>query len=415
MDINAIYLDKPTHLITSLSDKNISQFDFVKHIFQLEFLRESGAISRNEFKNKLNQAFCTLVGKQPKQDYKSLYQTSAYSGFLNKVIIQALGRMCRTNMKSPNIHILADIDIKEHLKSVRLPEDMISIHEYNALVQEASPTTDLSDNELRGIENIASERSCRTAKFISNSLEYGNWEDASIKRWQELRQQVLKQPTVIDELQLQEVSQEWQSIYLQLPELNSFYYYNRDNDRDVQVFFSDKQRTAYKLDEENVRLSELMKISSFHDLFIENGWATSFPESKYMLTPPMFNDIYKGALGEVCGKCVFEKILNTPLHELDINEFETFDFKTDNNVYIDFKFWGKNFTRDADEQLDKIRNKMQEIKAEKVLIINILSTEDRKFQPRIQKDRSIIEIPHLCINDAIDPQAINFILEELNK
>jgi len=34
--------------------------------------------------------------------------------------------------------------------------------------------------------------------------------------------------------------------------------------------------------------------------------------SKYMLTPPMFNDIYKGALGEVCGKHVFEE-LNIPL------------------------------------------------------------------------------------------------------
>lgn len=94
MDINAIYLEKPTHLITSLRDGDISNFDFVKHIFQLEFLRQEGAISRNEFKNKLNNAFCSLVKdyqktSQKKDDYTSLYQTPAYSNFLNKVIIQA--------------------------------------------------------------------------------------------------------------------------------------------------------------------------------------------------------------------------------------------------------------------------------------------------------------------------------------
>ena len=423
MDINAIYLEKPTHLITSLGNDDVSDFDFVKHIFQLEFLRQEGAISRNEFKNKLNNAFCSLARdyksrSQKKDDYTSLYQTTAYSNFLNKVIIQAIGRMCRTNMKSPNIHVLADIDIQSHLKRVNLPNDMILIHEYTALIKAALAASVMEefseDNEIKAVENTASSVSHKTAKFISNSLEYASWTKVSIDRWQGLRQQVLKQPTVINDLQLNEVSEIWRSIYLKLPKPNNFYYYKRETDTDIEVFFSEK-KGAYRLDEKSIRLPELMKVKLFHDLFLEKGWATSLSESEYMLTPPMFNDIYKGALGEVCGQCVFEKIINIPLYELSINEFEVFDFKTENNVYIDFKFWSENFVKEANEELEKIHRKMQKIKAEKVLIINILASEDKKFLPQEQQDGSIIEIPYLCKNSAIDPEPLKFILEELNK
>jgi hypothetical protein len=129
----------------------------------------------------------------------------------------------------------------------------------------------------------------------------------------------------------------------------------------------------------------------------------------------MFNDIYKGALGEVCGQCVFENLLKIPLYELSINEFEVFDFKTDNNVYIDFKFWNKNFSKDADQEIDKIRGKMQKINAKKVLIINILSSDNQLFLPQTQTDGAIIEIPCLFTNGVIESKAIHHILEELNK
>ncbi len=283
MDINAIYLEKPTHLITSLGNDNVSDFDFVKHIFQLEFLRQEGAISRNEFKNKLNNAFCSLARdyksrSQKKDDYTSLYQTPAYSNFLNKVIIQAIGRMCRTNMKSPNIHVLADIEIQRHLKHVNLPSDMILIHEYAALKKAASVPDEFNEDiQIKAFENIASSFSHKTAKFISNSLEYASWTKVSVDRWQGLRQQVLKQPTVINDLQLNEVSEIWRSIYLKLPKLNNFYYYKRETDTDVEVFFSEK-KGAYRLDEKSLRLSELMKIKLFNNLFLEKRWATSLPE-----------------------------------------------------------------------------------------------------------------------------------------
>ena len=128
----------------------------------------------------------------------------------------------------------------------------------------------------------------------------------------------------------------------------------------------------------------------------------------------MFNDIYKGVLGEVCGKHVFEN-LNIPLMDLDVDEFEVFDFKTEKNLYIDFKFWSGAFIRDAEDEISKIRNKMEKIKANKVMIINILSPKDQPFKVQIQKDVSIIEVPYLCRDNKIATEAVNFILEEINK
>ena len=412
MDINAIYLDKPTHLMVALNYSNVSEPDLIKYIFQLEFLREAGDISPKEFKSELTRAFRVFL-KEQSNNYSNryLYKTNAYSSLLNKFIIQAIGRICRTNMKSDKIHILADITIKEHLNNVSLPKNMILIHEYNALVRAASLNSDIPDshNNWIDLENKASYVSCKTASYINQRLLYGSWSDDSKEEWLEIRQQVLRQPTVIDDSQL---INSWKPLYLQLPIPNNFYYFNRPNDSNVEISFSNTDFAL--LDENTVRLSELMKIDSFYKLFIKNGWATSFLPSKYMLTPPMFNDIYKGALGEVCGKHVFEE-LNIPLIELDVDEFEAFDFKTEKNVYIDFKFWSGAFIRDSENEISKIRNKMEKIKASKVMIINILAPKDQPFGVQIQKDISIIEIPYLCKNNSIAPEAMNFILGEINK
>jgi hypothetical protein len=101
MDINGIYLDDPTHLLVNINGEKLTSEDFIKYIFQLEFLQKEGAISRKVFKDKLNNAFARYINQQrQKNDFKSLYKTNAYSAFVNRLILQALGRICRTNMKN---------------------------------------------------------------------------------------------------------------------------------------------------------------------------------------------------------------------------------------------------------------------------------------------------------------------------
>ncbi|MEH2079867.1 MAG: hypothetical protein V7K89_07585, partial [Nostoc sp.] len=182
----------------------------------------------------------------------------------------------------------------------------------------------------------------------------------------------------------------------------------------IEVFFSDGygKREIKEVSEQTARLSELMKIDSFQKLFTDSGWATIFPKSKLMLTPPMFNNIYKGALGEVCGKHIFQNLLNIPLLELNIDEFELFDFKTEQNIYIDFKLWNDRVAVKADEIIDKISEKMAIVGAERIFVINILGSSNTPFQPIPSFGGKIIEVPYLCKNDKIDNLALKFLVNE---
>jgi hypothetical protein len=416
MDINGIYLDKPTNLLININNENIKDDDFIEYIFQLEFLRENGAFSQNIFKSKLDEAFRRYVGMDKYQkkadDFISLYNTDAYSLFLNKVIIQAIGRICRTNMKAPTIHILADDNIRKHLTKFSLPEDVIPVHEYTALLKLAGEPINKSQDLIKS-QNIASLRSDQTYNYIYSQINTP-WRSESVKEWQDLREQVLCQPAIAKE---SDCNLKW-NIYVKLPKPTNSYYFSQENDyREIEIFFSDEygKKQVQKVSEQTSRLSELMRINILRKLFINEGYATEFPESELMLTPPMFNNIYKGALGEVCGKHILETILKIPLLELEINEFERFDFKIDQNIYIDFKLWNDKIAVEADQEIEKIRNKMDEVGAEKVFIINILGSSDSPFRERISSDSKIVQVPYLCKNDQIDNEAITFIMKEFKK
>jgi len=412
MDINGIYLDNPTNLLVNISRENIDNDNFIKYIFQLEFLVENGAISPSTFKSKLDEAFKRYVGRSTKvnNDFTNLYNTNAYSRYLNKVVIQAIGRICRTNMKAPTIHILADALIRKHLTEFSLPEDVIPVREYTALLESVCESTNESEGLIE-VQNRASNRSNQTSAYIRRQLNT-QWTPQSVKKWQELREQVLRQPAITKEL---ECNPNWKPIYLKLPKAACSYSYSETNDyREIDIFFSKEygKRQVKEVSEQTAHLTDLMRIDILHKLFIDSGWARTFPESELILTPPMFNNIYKGALGEVCGKHIFDKILNINLLELGVNEFERFDFKTNDNIYVDFKFWNDQVVVQADELINKIREKMATISAERIFIINILSTSNTTFHPYISSDRKIIEVPYLCKNDKVDDDALEFIIKE---
>ncbi len=411
MDINGIYLDNPTNLLVNIYGDKLEDDNFIKYIFQLEFLRENGAMSLNTFKSKLDAGFQRYIGKYPPkkqaEDLIKLYNTDAYSRFLNKIIIQALGRICRTNMKAPIIHILADASIKKHLNRLYLPKDIIPVREYTALLELVADSTNQS-KDLIEAQNRASHRSNQTSAYIRRKLNLP-WTATSVKEWQDLREQVLRQPAIAQE---SECNDNWNIIYVKLPKSAYSYLYSETNDyRQIEVFFSEEcgKESVKQVSEKTARLAELMKIDILRKLFNDSGWTTSFPESELMLTPPMFNNIYKGALGEVCGKHILQSLLNIDLLELDVDEFEKFDFKTEQNIYVDFKLWNDQIAVSSEELIEKIREKMEIVKAEKVLIINILGTSDTAFRPITSFSGKIVEVPYLCKNGRIDGSAIEYI------
>jgi hypothetical protein len=420
IDINGIYLDLPTNLIVNV--KSFSNEDeFVKYIYQLEFFRENGSISPKVFKQKLDDAFQKYIGQyEPKlnvERFISLYKTNSYSCYVNKIIIQAIGRICRTNMKFSSIHILANSSLQEYLANFVLPQDMIPVHEYNNLLQSANKqgnASDASQESIKEAENRASNRSNWCTAYVNRQLST-RWTKQSIEEWKNLREQVLLHPTVNKET---ECDSKWSNIYLKLPQPSSLYYFSQENDyRNVEVFFNERKPNKNNIQtvcEKTARLPELLKIDILNKQFIKSGWATTFSLSELMLTPPMFNNIYKGALGEQSGECIFKEILDIKLLELEEHEFENFDFKIDDNIYVDFKLWNDRYSIvDAESEISKIIEKMEKIQASHVFIINIIGSSTTKFHPNISNQGRIIEIPYLCTNGSIDTDAITFILKTL--
>ena len=412
MDIDAIYLDRPTHLLVNINSDEFKDEEFVKYLFQLEFLVENGAISPKTFGHKLDEAFHRLIGRYRKrrhiEDTISLYHTGAYTSYVNRMLIQAIGRICRTNMKSPTIHILADSSIRKYLAHYSLPDDVIPVREYAVLLESAREESAGADEQFE-FQNRASNRSNRSAAFIRSFLK-NPWDRSKVDLWQNLREQTLRQPVIPSK---KDCAPEWYPIYVEVPSPARSYWYTQEGDyRNVEVFFS-KGGQKQEVSEVVARLQELIAIEPLHDLFNERGWATGFVEGELMLTPPIFNNIYKGALGEVCGRHILQEHLDIPLRELDVSEYEKFDFKTENGIYFDFKLWNDSIAVPADDIIPGIQDKMRDCNARQVFVINILGGPGEKFTPTISSDRRIIEVPFVCQDGSLCGEALAFIQEEL--
>ena len=68
-----------------------------------------------------------------------------------------------------------------------------------------------------------------------------------------------------------------------------------------------------------------------------------------------YHNIYKGALGEVVGWLIFKNVMNVELKQiLDSDVFEVFDYKVNDDIYVDFKHWKETYDMPNSRLLDKI-------------------------------------------------------------
>jgi hypothetical protein len=149
--------------------------------------------------------------------------------------------------------------------------------------------------------------------------------------------------------------------------------------------------------ETEARLSHLLDFPGMSQFFEKNGWATKFEEQPYILSPVLFNSIYKGSLGEVAGKFILEQSEIALKPVTDPEKFEFFDYKVADSpdVYIDFKHWKETFTANHGQMIQAISKKMSKIGAKKVFIINLLGEGNYT----IHENEGIIEIPYLWHKD----------------
>ncbi len=409
-DINAIYLDKPTHLI-QLINKQLDEEGFIRYLFQLEFLLEAGRISLLTLKKEVSRAFENLMASLnsnpiPNKSGFSLYKDYNIKQHYSKFVIQAIGRICRTNLKAKNIYIIADDELKNQIADFDLSKSIV-LKEFQALVNSCNTTSIKRDAvDVHCNKAVIANRKTlsRINRYINRDYE---WRQKEIDDWQELRKICLMYPTITQKKSKDMIR--ILDVFVELPKVCNSLSYEEENDfQSIKIDFG--QKFAPKVSEESARLQELLSIPGVQPYFEAKSYATSFEEGKYILTPVLFHNIYKGALGEEVGLYIFERELNIPLEELPREHFELFDYRIKGtNVYVDFKHWQEYTQLDAETMQHKIRNKSEKVEASKVLIVNILATQN--YKSITTSDGKIIEIGNLFDyeNKEYNQQAINTI------
>ena len=394
-DINAIYLDKPTHLI-QLVNKKLDEEGFIKYLFQLEFLLEAGRISLRTLNLEVTRAFRNLMASINSNDIPNKSNGALYNDYnirqhYSKYIIQAIGRICRTNLKAKHIYILADEKLKKEICSYDVNNNIV-LREFKALVDSCRDNKHQDNDMYQALVNkaiIANGRALdHIRKFIRPQFA---WRKKDIIEWQQLRELCLRFPTMTEERAKSLVRV--LDIYVELPEVANTYTYNQSNDfQKIDVSFNNDK--DFSVSAYSARLEQLMLIPNVKAHFESNSYATDFNNGKYILTPVVFHNIYKGALGEEIGKFILEERLKIKLEELSKEHYERFDFKVkDKNVYIDFKHWQEYTSFDASTTKEKILKKLDGMNGDRIIVINILAVSD--YQPIETLDGRIIEIANL--------------------
>ncbi|WP_217077455.1 hypothetical protein [Clostridium baratii] len=424
-DIDAIFLGDITNTVVNLAGRNkLSDETLLKHFFQIEYLYESDEINYKKLDSLIKYGFDKYSQDNfEKEIYSNIRETKSVRRQITRDVIQALGRMSRTFIKNKNVYIYV---VEELLGKVDIDclGGKILTPEMKSFVELVSKMGYKHNEDEKIIINRAERKSSRGNTYIMGILSRG-WTKQSMELWKEIRKYVLRYPTANDDIYSS--NDTIKNLYISSNKtLNTYLYAQKGDFSDTLIeFFADKEqfskndrckdRYISEVSETNARLKQILNYRGLKEYFHRMGYAIEFKKDKYILSPVLFNNIYKGALGEVAGKFILEQELGIKLKEIDDeSKFEFFDFEISKDVYVDFKHWKFNYLEENSREKAKkeIENKLIQINGKKVYIINIIS--DGEFSIHKQKDGRIIEIPFLINSSGeVNIEALRMLEEEV--
>ncbi|MBQ7640853.1 MAG: hypothetical protein IJS83_00140 [Acholeplasmatales bacterium] len=384
LDIDSLYLENPTNLIVDANkfDKN-SYSELMKYIYQIESLKENGELLFNEANNSIISGFYKKY-KILKPIENKIYDSESLQYYSISLLIQAVGRICRTNevVQNKTIYVDNDIFIKVDLSKVA---DKKLNYEFKAIIDKQTELSILERKVERDNNIVIAQNNNRA---ISSKLRYevsNGWTEEKKIWWEEFRVFVLKHPTISDE-ELDKYPQ-FKNMYVHFSSKSNSYYFNHENDWEDVDLSLDKGSLKDEMSSTDSRLNTLLLNKIIKDYFIDNGYCTEFESNQNLLLPAVYNNIYKGALGEIVGEYVLKHFDINISHITELNQFEKFDYKL-NDIYFDFKLW-KNSGNDLD--YEHIENKLEKVNGKYAVIINVLG--DSKMI--ISDSNNICTIPAL--------------------
>ena len=389
VDLDGIYLDTPTCVIPQVYKED--EVSLANYLFTIEYLKSEKIIKKkSQFYNLLSNGFSYFFrGFGTGERHISEYTDKA----ICKIIIQSIGRICRTKNKKDNLICITD-ELKDLLaRNYDYLIKRMNNYEFEVLLEECRSNKKKILSPSYITENYYN---LREGNFRITYLSFRWWNELKREEWINLRDMVLRYPTT------SVVNEENKKYYFYFEEPLSAYNYHiksmSDNLLEIYNFNSSEYYDKYSrtVSIAASRLQYLLEIPEVKDYFEKHNYATEFVSSNYIINSGTFERIYKGAVGEVAGVAILGKygIHLEPISEL--KHFERFDYKL-GNIYFDFKNWSNSFSQLKSTVLPKIIRKAKEVGAKKVFIINVLKNDfDQSHKINVNDlDIKIYEIPWL--------------------
>ncbi|MUK62881.1 hypothetical protein GNP81_06600 [Aliivibrio fischeri] len=398
-DIDSIYLEKPTQLL--LSDDYSHTANQLCQFHQILSLQENGELSPKSAESWCRQQ---LMGISRERSLQQYYQTSDYQSAVRKYVEQAVGRAGRTSLKRKQILLFADSGLKEILAEESRDTSLFS-HEYVALVDKAKSANKslVEDRVVRRLFNLAQRNNkdgMQSIKALVNRLHNQPASDSDIQEWQDIRTQLLRYPTVGFQ------PERFNRLYLQSM-TKGYYRYQGNLDGDPNAFeFFDRVPAGYMVSEESCSLAKLVQNQYVKPWFELRGFACSWKEEDYVMTPVMFTNIYKGALGEQAVEAVLTAF-DFIFEDVPNSIYERFDNRVkfagvEQPIWLDSKYWKHEGNESIEDYSSKIALVEEEFGPSKFIYVNALGDVSKPIRylnsyfietsPPLAK---IIEIPAL--------------------
>lgn len=411
VDIDSIYLEKPTYLLT-IPEKNMREASLSELIYENLALATNREKTFREAKAFIKKA--CQVKEQDDNDADNLY--GAYQNYecdsVNNagivIIKQAIGRISRTDNEheySKHKFIYIDQEIFNSF-SFEDEKNKFNTTEFQEVVNQA--TAPKRNNPIVDTEMNYAINMCDVSRSNIRALlrvEKNRWSEDNMAFYKKMRIFFLRYPTVSEEVLSK--NPDIRMFYLKAPEhfkINSYWFQRSDTGDNYRIekIDYDKFYNGLEASSRYAKLDELMCISEIKDYFTlpENRFATSFIKNDYILLPNVLNDIYKGILGEAAGYAIFKNKLHIELEEIiEPDKFEKFDYRLKQNpdVYIDFKHWSRT-RKDDKTELAKIAEKKRKIGAKAVFVINVMDYNPENKPYFYSEDKDIYVIPWLLLD-----------------
>lgn len=411
-DFDALYLGNITHMtVNTYQEPRLSSHDLLKMLFQIEELYENGEMNYYEKDQMLKLAFRSYTGSE-QYTLNKLYRSKSVIVQASRMVLQAVGRMCRTFVKSPNIYLFVESELLEKLyvgefKKRILPPEMKKI----VSMREELGRIYLTEENvmLNKAEKISSVGLWTIRRMLAK-----DWNIVSMQLWEQLRTLALQYPTAskadwenneyLQKLYITSGVKQNQYIYSQYSDFNDVTIdFGNDkvafrNSKRAKIKGNTDELAIYEMSEKESGLPKILNYPGMKAHFEEKGYAVNFQMNEYLMSPVLFHNIYKGALGEVAGRFILYKELGIDLEPITEPEcFEFFDYRLSEDVYVDFKNWKFAYVQDRDEIRKDILRKLEHIRAKRVYVINVVS--DKKYKSSTTVDQRLIEIPMLIKGD----------------